>query len=181
MKKQDIKCIGRVVSDLCRKHVSIPIMGVATSFLKSVTPYITIVLLGYLIDAAYAGESFQVLAGWAVAAITGARLLSLAAGRIKEKFYAKQEYMAEITNAAFARKSLTQDYEYIESPKWQNLRQQFENSNRGNFGIYGELLYNLEHFTEGACSLAAAFVVMLPLFLNGFSGQKGVSFRINQG
>ena len=82
-------------------------------------------------------------------------------------------YRVEITNRVFAEKSLTEDYEHLEDPKWNNVRQQFEAMNKSGSGIFGKMFELLGKISEGVFSLLFSLVVMIPLIIN-----KGIDSAI---
>ena len=141
--------------------------------MKSMAPYITIVLIGRLIDAVTLGVDVKTLIRWALVTIILSRLLTIISIKIKELESAKEEYMVEITNRVFAEKSLTEDYEHLEDPKWNNVRQQFEAMNKSGSGIFGKMFELLGKISEGVFSLLFSLVVMIPLIIN-----KGIDSAI---
>ena len=83
-----------------------PVICLIGAFLKSMAPYITIVLIGRLIDAVTLGVDVKTLIRWALVTIILSRLLTIISIKIKELESAKEEYMVEITNRVFAEKVL---------------------------------------------------------------------------
>ena len=130
MQKEELYSIKRLFLDYCKMDIKMPVICLIGAFLKSMAPYITIVLIGRLIDAVTLGVDVKTLIRWALVTIILSRLLTIISIKIKELESAKEEYMVEITNRVFAEKSLTEDYEHLEDPKWNNVRQQFEAMNR---------------------------------------------------
>lgn len=166
MRKEEVNSIKRLFLDYCKMDIQMPIMCFIGAFLKSMSPYITIVLIGRLIDAATLGVDVKTLISWALVAIVLSRLLTIISIKIKELASAKEEYMVEITNRVFAEKSLTEDYEHLEDPKWNNIRQQFEAMNKSGSGIFGKMFELLDKIFEGFFSLFFSLVVMIPLIMN---------------
>lgn len=171
MKKDEVNSIKRLFFDYCKMDFKMPIMCFFGALLKAMAPYITIVLIGRLIDAASKGVDKKTLFLWAAIAITISRVLTIFSIRIKEWVSAKEEYMVEITNRVFAEKSLNEDYEYLEDPTWNNIRQQFETMNKSGSGIFGKMFELLDKISEGTCSLIFSLIVMIPLIIR----QKAVN------
>ena len=166
MQKEELYSIKRLFLDYCRMDIKMPVMCLIGAFLKAMAPYITIVLIGRLIDAATLGVDVKTLISWALVAIVLSRLLTIISIKIKELASAKEEYMVEITNRVFAEKSLTEDYEHLEDLKWNNIRQQFEAMNKSGSGIFGKMFELLDKISEGFFSLLFSLIVMIPLIMN---------------
>ena len=173
MQKEELYSIKRLFLDYCKMDIKMPVICLIGAFLKSMAPYITIVLIGRLIDAVTLGVDVKTLIRWALVTIILSRLLTIISIKIKELESAKEEYMVEITNRVFAEKSLTEDYEHLEDPKWNNVRQQFEAMNKSGSGIFGKMFELLGKISEGVFSLLFSLVVMIPLIIN-----KGIDSAI---
>lgn len=163
---EELYSIKRLFLDYCKMDIKMPVICLIGAFLKSMAPYITIVLIGRLIDAVTLGVDVKTLIRWALVTIILSRLLTIISIKIKELESAKEEYMVEITNRVFAEKSLTEDYEHLEDPKWNNVRQQFEAMNKSGSGIFGKMFELLGKISEGVFSLLFSLVVMIPLIIN---------------
>ena len=92
---------------VCSKSFVLGVFG-------AVTPYISIVLMGYLLDAVKAGAAVDTLLKYAGVSLGAVMVIKLAEAFIRESFNAKNEFIKELEARALNEKSLRMDYEYLE-------------------------------------------------------------------
>ncbi len=172
MNKKEWGYIFRVIKELDRRYHRMAVL-VGLSVLQGVNPFITIILMGKLLDAVKAGAGADRLIFYALLAIGANRLLGVLIGRMRESFNQKNEYVQDIESAAFVHKSLLMDYEYLEDMEVQSVRQN-SNQKSGGLGIGGSALYHLEPVITGIVSIFLAFCIMLPMLRRSTS--SGTSF-----
>ncbi len=160
------------LKDFAKQNKDMLINSVLLSILGGVRPFISIVLMGFLLDAVYAGASIEELLKYALIALGVNMILRLIEARLREWYNQKNEYIKEIEAELLNRKSLSMDYEYLEEPRVQELR--YKSQAEGNYiGMSGWLLYRFEQILTSVVSIVLALVIMIPLFV---SSQQGEGF-----
>ena len=162
MNRQDFKAILRLLSDFCRKQKKIVLNMTCAAVLEAVRPYITVVLMGFLLDQVYAGAQLEVLLGYALGALLVNMLLQMLQAWTRESFNRKNEYIKEIEAGYLNEKALKMDYEYLEDFHVQELR--FRGQNHSSLGTVGWMLYHLEFLITSVVSIFISLCILLPLF-----------------
>lgn len=162
MNRQDFKAILRLLSDFCRKQKKIVLNMTCAAVLEAVRPYITVVLMGFLLDQVYAGAQLGELLGYALGALLVNMLLQMLQAWTRESFNRKNEYIKEIEAGYLNEKALKMDYEYLEDFHVQELR--FRGQNHSSLGTVGWMLYHLEFLITSVVSIFISLCILLPLF-----------------
>ena len=140
MNKVEWKYVFQFLKAFAKEHKLTTFSCLVVSILGAIRPYISIVFMGFLLDAVYDGESYRVLLRY-VGSVFGANLLlTFLEARFREWFNQKNEYLREIEAKELNQKALVMDYEYLEEPRVQELR--FRSQAEGNYmGTIGWLLW----------------------------------------
>lgn len=144
----------------------------AQAVLEGITPYINLILMGWLLDRVYAGSSLQELALYTLLALGAACVMSALAGLCTSEFNRKLEYMYEQQSRLTSAKCLDFDYEYLEDKQVHEMLQSIRNAGTG-FGLLGHIMSNLNKLIRTVISLVAGIVVVIPLFVNGVTEGGG--------
>ncbi len=164
------KYVVRFLKDFSKQNMDMLVNSVILSILGGVRPYISIVLMGFLLDAVYAGDGIEELLKYALIALGANMVLRLIEARFREWYNQKNEYIKEIEAEVLNRKSLSMDYEYLEEPRVQELR--YKSQAEGNYiGMSGWLLYRFEQIMTSVISIVLALVIMIPLFISSKQGE----------
>ena len=169
MSRKEWSYLFRFLGDFSERNRKMLIQSGCLAVLGAVRPYINIVLMGFLLDAVYAGLEFRQLLMYVGLALGGNLILRLAESRIREWYNQKNEYIKEIEARTIDRKALTMDYEYLEDLRVQELR--FRSQAEGNYiGTAGWLIFRLEQVVTAALSMLIAIIILIPLFLSSSQG-----------
>lgn len=164
MNKKEWTAFGFLMKELMRRSRSTLISMLILSVSQGIRPYITVVLIGLLIDAAYQGTSFEKLLKYALLG-TGVTMAFMLIEAVTEKIFNQNlEYMFERQNRPLNEKSMMIDYEYLEDAKVHDGRQKL-NSGYTRFGILGSVLSNVSHIVLSLVSCVTALVIVMPMFL----------------
>jgi len=163
------KYVVRFLKDFSKQNKDMLVNSVLLSILGGVRPFISIVLMGFLLDAVYAGAGIEELLKYALIALGANMVLRLIEARLREWYNQKNEYIKEIEAELLNCKSLSMDYEYLEEPRVQELR--YKSQAEGNYiGMSGWLLYRFEQIMTSVISIVLALVIMIPLFISSKQG-----------
>ncbi len=167
MSKRDWQTYFFVLKDIWERRKEVVISMAVRSVLEAISPYIAVVLMGKLIDAAYAGEPFSVMLRYACIALGSAGILAAIMGVLTKIFNQSMEYMVEIQNRTLNEKSLQIDYEYLENAQIHEMRQKGSAGKWSSFGSVGSELSDLSKLIREVCKALIAVVIVLPMFLEG--------------
>ena len=142
MKRKDLENLWFLLKAVYRQEKKTFYIGIAHAGLEAVTPYILVLLIGLITDAALAGSDMRRVMGMILAAVGGKLILGVITARLGESFRKKLEnYPKEFGSRELNRKALTMDYEYLEDAHAQDIRfRAFQNSF---YGVGGWLMVQL--------------------------------------
>lgn len=167
MSKKDWKNQWRLLMDYCKMgETKTVICMVLTCTLEAISPYVTLVLMGYLLDLVYAGADYHVMLRYAGIALLYVFLSSCVEGFCHKRYNRKLEYMAEQQSYLMNRKCLSMDYEYLEDKKVHDLLFQMAQAGKSRFGLIGGMLNVWEYLVRCGISMVAAVVIVFPLFID---------------
>lgn len=169
MSKKEWGYIFRFLKDFSGRNRMMLVQSCCLAVLGAVRPYINIVLMGFLLDAVYAGVELRQLLMYVGITLGGNLLLRLMESWLRERYNQKNEYIKEIEAWTINQKSLKMDYEYLEDLRVQELR--FRSQAEGNYiGTAGWLIFRLEQVVSAVLSILIAIIILIPLFLSSSQG-----------
>lgn len=173
MNKKEWKAVAGVMKDFCAGHRNVFICMVILSVIQGVRPFISVVLTGYLVDAAYRSASFRELMEYALFSTGTAAVLMIASSVLMKTFNSHLEYMIEIQNRPLNQKSLQMDYELLEDADIHAKRQRIGLANP-RFGLTGIILSILNKIIPAMASCITALIIVIPLFFPKETGEYGL-------
>lgn len=135
-------------------------------FMRAVTPYVQVVLMGRVLDALREGAAFSLAARYVLIALGLQVFMQWTHDAARQYFNQKAEYMNEIENGWLNRKAFSMDYEYLEDVHVQELRSRGERTWQG---VCSFVLYESEMILTAVIGIIAAIVILLPLIF-GWNG-----------
>lgn len=172
MNKREWKAIAGVMKEFCGEYRNVFIGMVILSVIQGVRPFISVVLTGYLVDAAYRSTSFGELMKYALFSTGAAAILMTVSGVLLKTFNSHLEYMIEIQNKPLNRKSLAMDYSLLEDADIHAKRQRIGLANP-RFGLMGSILSVLNKIIPAMASCVTALIIVIPLFFPKATGDYG--------
>ena len=133
-----------------------------SNVLGAITPFITVVLMGKLLDAVQRQEETNELIWLALSAFGIQFVLQLIIYRTKEWYNQKLEYMKEMEAYRLNEKSLLMDYEYLEDIEIQELR--LRGVSKTYLGVVGQTLNFLGEVITSGVSISVAIGILVPMF-----------------
>ena len=173
MKRKDLENLWFLLKAVYRQEKETFYIGIAHAVLEAVTPYILVLLIGLITDAALAGFDMRRVMGMILAAVGGKLILGVITARLGESFRKKLEnYPKEFGSRELNRKALTMDYEYLEDAHAQDIRfRAFQNSF---YGVGGWLMVQLCDLLQNLVTIGAAAAIVSPMF--GIAKNAGYRF-----
>lgn len=164
----------RLVGYYCRMgETKTVVCMVVTCTLEAVRPYISLLLMGRLLDLVYEGAAYGQMIRLALLAFGFVGLASLAEAFLRPKCNQKMMGMYEAQSYMTDRKCQTMDYEYLED---KNVHEKIFRNERlkiGSYGLVGAVFSEGEHLIRAFVSIVAAVIIIFPLFVNGTRVRDG--------
>lgn len=166
-KMPDGKVLWKLMGVFARHNRSTLVSSLCLSLLEGIRPYVSIILLGILIDELNAGAGFKRVMSFLAAGLSIAFLMQLVVAYLRDYMNARIENCMERQNRDMNRKSMEIDYEYLENPYIQEKKRKQEQVVNVRGGIYWMLIWPLDRGLTGLVSVMTAIVVAVPMFLAG--------------
>ncbi len=171
MSKKEWGSIWFLLKDILRiekgRFASMIVFGVT----EAILPYIGIIGMGKLLDAAYAGTEGRILFGYALVILLGTLILSLILNRAMESFWQKLDYTKDLESREMNAKSFSMDYEYLEDDHVQELRSRA--FSKSFFGIRGWFFWHMRYIVESVVSFLFILCLFLPVIFQKREGSGG--------
>lgn len=163
MKKKDFDNLWFLLKAIYKQEKKTFYIGVATAVLEAVNPYIFVVLLGLIVDAAYGGMDLNGILRMIGTAIGVKFILEVLQNRFNESFRKKMEnYPKEFASRDLNKKALTMDYEYLEDAHARDIRfRSFQNSF---YGVGGWLMIGVHDILREGLSIIISICISAPMF-----------------
>ncbi len=162
MNRQDWQVVWRVIFDFSKQNKKTMLSFFISNVLGAITPFITVVLMGKLLDAVQRQEETNELIWLALSAFGIQFVLQLIIYRTKEWYNQKLEYMKEMEAYRLNEKSLLMDYEYLEDIEIQELR--LRGVSKTYLGVVGQTLNFLGEVITSGVSISVAIGILVPMF-----------------
>lgn len=171
MSRQEWSYLWFLLKDIIKREkrwfASMVLFGLAQGFL----PYIGILGMGKLLDAAYEGAGAERLFACAFGILLGTLVCRLVKERAAESFWQKLDYTKDLESRGMNAKSLSMDYEYLEEIRVQELRSRA--FSKSFFGIQGWFLWHLRDILEAVPSFVLTPCLFFPVLLGEGEGLRG--------
>lgn len=165
MSRKDWKKALAVLGSLSEKHKDVLISMVCLGMLAGARPFVAVVLTGMLVDAVYAGRALEGLLRYVAVGVGVTFLMETLEGIVTKLFNRKLEYMQEIQAGPLNKKSMEMDYEYLENPDVQEMRQKVERL--GGWSLTARMLSTLNKIVRNLTAVTVAVVVAVPMLFRG--------------
>lgn len=161
--KKDWRKIFALLGNLSKNHKDVLVGMVGLSVFTGIRPFISVILMGMLVDAAYAGVEFSELLRYVAIGVGGIFLMAAAEGVLVMFFNRKLEYMQEIQAQPMNQKSMRMDYEYLEDSDIHEMRQKIERF--GGWSLTARILSCMNKILTAAVTVIMAVFVVVPMFV----------------
>ncbi len=157
MSKQEWQNLWTLLKDIAGREKSIMLAIAVFAITKGMSPFISMLGMGTLVDFLYNGAVYETLLQCILWIAAGGCICSIVNARASEYFEQKQEYTKDLEALELNRKSLYMDYEYLEDTHVQDLRSRaFAKSYYGIRGWYLIVFRNIL-----TCSISVLFTMLV--------------------
>lgn len=163
MKRKDFENLWFLFKAIYRQEKKTFYIGVGNAVLEAVNPYIFVVLLGMIVDAALGGMELKSIL-WMIGTVIGVKfVLEVMQNRLNESFNKKMEnYPKEFASRDLNRKALTMDYEYLEDAHARDIR--FRSFQKSFYGVGGWLMMEIKAMLKNGLSIIISICIAAPMF-----------------
>lgn len=163
MTKKDFENLWFLFKAVYRQEKKTFYIGVGTAVLEAVNPYIFIILLGMIIDAAYGGMDLNGILRMIVITLGVKFAVEVLQSRFSESFKKKLEnFPKEFASRDLNQKALSMDYEYLEDAHARDIR--FRSFQRSFYGIGGWLMMIVYPMLKSGLSIIISICIVAPMF-----------------
>lgn len=142
------------------------IMTVLAAVIDAVSPYVAILLSAYIVDGLTSGAEFGHLVLMAVMGLGIIFILQIMEKIINKVNQVHTEVCVRKFNMEMSKKTLTMDFEQLESPMINDIRNRIRNDHGWGAGFYS-VFWQLSWLLGSIFSLIAAAIVLAPLVTTG--------------
>ena len=122
MNRQDLRNLWFLLRDIIKREKSMMFVIVIAAITDGISPFVSVVGMGYIIDLVYDGASLEYLLRQALIIVLITFICMVVSSRMSEYFEQKQDYTCDLECRELNKKSLSMDYECLEDTFVQDLR-----------------------------------------------------------
>lgn len=153
-----------LIRDYCKAgYRKVVLSAVGLSLLDGIRPFITTVLLGFLLDAVYEGAPFSRLLQLALTALGLEALCYCLSSILTEIHNQKHDFIYEQQNGLLNQRLLDMDYPHLEEAQTHTMLHTIRNAGTDH-GLIGLVLDDWKRFIQAMTAIIAAVVIAFPLF-----------------
>lgn len=141
------------------------VFTVLVSFARSVKPYIAIVLSGYILNSFAADVPFEEIVFVAISGVTLLFVVNIIEGVMEKYRIVHVDICIRKFNMEKCKKTLTMDYEVIESPMINQIRSRIRTDNTWGAG-FSSVFWQLIEFMDYCFGLIIGLIILIPLFMD---------------
>jgi ATP-binding cassette, subfamily B, bacterial len=146
----------------CRLDAEAVLLTVLASIVVTAQPYVTIFLSAYVVDGLHAGIAAATLIRTALMGVGAIFVLKALEGWLNRRKDVHVEICVRRFNMEMSRKTLSMDYQQLDSPRTNEIRTRIHNDHNWGAGFYS-VFWQLSWLLGSALNFATALVVLLPL------------------
>ena len=153
-----------LIRDYCKAgYRKVVLSAVGLSLLDGIRPFITTVLLGFLLDAVYEGAPFSRLLQLALTALGLEALCYCLSSILTEIHNQKHDFIYEQQNGLLNQRLLDMDYPHLEEAQTHTMLHTIRNAGTDH-GLIGLVLDDWKRFIQAMTAIIVAVVIAFPLF-----------------
>nr|WP_307991579.1 ABC transporter ATP-binding protein [uncultured Niameybacter sp.] len=141
------------------------LLTLISSLLCAIRPYIGIVTSAMVLDGLSLGRGYKEVVGTALMGVSFVGILTLVDGFVAKKKSVRVNVGVKRFDMERSKKTLVMDYEQLESPVAQEIRNRIKNDNNWGAG-FNSVFWQLSYILDSAFKSIIGFIILLPLFQN---------------
>jgi ATP-binding cassette, subfamily B, bacterial len=177
-KKKNIRAMIDTVKIAYKLYKAAVVLTVVSAVISAVKPYVAILLSAYILNGLTSGKSFGNLITAAAIGLGMIFILHVSTGFIDKINRVQIEVCVRRYNMEMCKKTLTMDYELLESPAVNDIRMRIKNDDNWGAGFYS-VFWQFWWLVECFFSFIPAIIILIPLFLkNDFFSSRTTSLYL---
>ncbi len=141
------------------------VFTILVSFVRSVKPYIAIALSGYILNSFVADVSFEQIVLVAICGVSLVFVINIIEGIMEKYRIVQVDICIRKFNMEKCKKTLTMDYELIESPMINQIRSRIRTDNTWGAG-FSTVFSQFSEFMYYCFALIIGLIMLVPLFVD---------------
>lgn len=164
--KNAMKNSKDMIRIMWRLDRTLVLLTTANALIQALIPFVGIYLSAYVLDGLGAGQEKEELLKVVLAAVGLVFFLMILSSYLKKHMEIRTDVCAHKYDMERGRRTLTMDYELLDSPLVNDIRTRIHNDGNWGAGFYS-IIGTADLFVQACFNLVAAFLVLLPLFADG--------------
>ncbi|MGL4736752.1 MAG: ABC transporter ATP-binding protein [Cellulosilyticaceae bacterium] len=161
-KLQTMKQTLKMAYEMDRQAV---ILTIISSLLCAIRPYVGIVTSACVLDQLTAGVDYKQVIGTALIGVTLIGVMTIVEGFVSKKKSVRVNVGVKRFDMERSKKTLVMDYEQLESPMAQEIRNRIKNDNNWGAG-FNSVFWQLAYVLDGLFESVIGLIILIPLFQN---------------
>ena len=164
--KNTMKNSKDMITIMWRLDRMLVLLTMANAMIQALIPFVGIYLSAYVLDGLGTGQEKEELLTVVLMAVGLVFFLMILSSYLKKHMDIRTDVCAHRYDMERSRRTLTMDYELLDSPLVNDLRTRIHNDGNWGAGFYS-VIGTADLFVQACFNLVAAFLVLLPLFADG--------------
>lgn len=164
--KNAMKNSKDMIRIMWRLDRTLVLLTTANALIQALIPFVGIYLSAYVLDGLGTGQEKEELLKVVLAAVGLVFFLMILSSYLKKHMEIRTDVCAHKYDMERGRRTLTMDYELLDSPLVNDIRTRIHNDGNWGAGFYS-IIGTADLFVQACFNLVAAFLVLLPLFADG--------------
>ncbi len=164
--KNTMKNSKDMIRIMWRLDRTLVLLTTANALIQALIPFVGIYLSAYVLDGLGTGHEKEELLKVVLSAVGLVFFLMILSSYLKKHMDIRTDVCAHKYDMERGRRTLTMDYELLDSPLVNDIRTRIHNDGNWGAGFYS-IIGTADLFVQACFNLVAAFLVLLPLFADG--------------
>lgn len=164
--KNSFAIISKTIKTAYKLNKIAVILTVFSSIISAIKPYVTIVLSAYILNGLASGAELMRLIRVAIIGVAIVFVLNIIEGFINKANNVHIDLCVRKFNMEMSNKTLTMDFELVESPLVNDIRNRINNDHQWGAG-FSSVFWQLSWLLGSLFGLIIGLVVLFPLFITG--------------
>ena len=174
MNRQELTNLFLLLKDICKREKHTLSIIVVAAMVDGISPFISVVGMGYLVDLVSTGAPLEYLLKQALIIVLSIFVCTIISSRMSESFNQKQDYTCDLECREMNWKSLSMDYECLEDTFVQDLRSR--SFAKSFYGIRGWYLMMLRSILTQFIAMILTLVILVPAIVESVRDTGSVNF-----
>lgn len=164
--RKNLQMIGDSLRMMWQLDKTVFVTSLLSAVISAILPFAGILLSAHLVDQLAAGGDIRELILTAICTVGGVFILSIVNAYLDKLKDVHTEICVRKFDMKMSERTLTMDYELLDSPQVNDIRTRIHSDNDWGAGFYS-MIWMLPWLLSSAVGLMVSLIILLPLILNG--------------